>query len=360
MTTIRPTDDPEPSADSSATSTGGQDGATAPTSSERPRSFGELVRSLGSASSSARNTLLPILLLVILVIFFSTQTSNFLQVATLYTIAREAAVVLVVAIGLTFVILMGSIDLSVGATVTLAGLVTAKVASTYEWGAAMLAGVAVAAAVGVVNGVLFAYAKVPSFLATLGTSLAIEGLALWITGGRPVQITDPVMLSISRDTLLGELPNIALWAVLIWIALSVVGGNTRFGRYSYAIGGGEVVSGLAGIPVRRMKFYVMVVGATLAGVAGLLLAMRIGAATPDMGASLTLDAIAAVVMGGTALTGGVGGVHRTILGVLVITTLGVGLDALVVPPYLQSIIQGSVVILAVALTLDRSKLKILK
>jgi ribose transport system permease protein/putative xylitol transport system permease protein len=104
----------------------------------------------------------------------------------------------------------------------------------------------------------------------------------------------------------------------------------------------------------------MVVGATLAGVAGLLLAMRIGAATPDMGASLTLDAIAAVVMGGTALTGGVGGVHRTILGVLVITTLGVGLDALVVPPYLQAIVQGSVVILAVALTLDRSKLKILK
>ena len=114
-------------------------------------------------------------LLIILVIFFSTQTSNFLQVSTLFTIAREAAVVLVVAIGLTFVILMGSIDLSVGATVTLAGLVTAKVASTYEWGAAMLAGVAVAAAVGVVNGVLFSYAKVPSFLATLGTSLAIEG-----------------------------------------------------------------------------------------------------------------------------------------------------------------------------------------
>jgi ribose/xylose/arabinose/galactoside ABC-type transport system permease subunit len=322
--------------------------------------FGALLRSAGTAGSNVKSTLLPIAFLIILVVFFSTQTANFLQVSTLYTVAREAAVVLVVAVGLTFVILMGSIDLSVGSTVTLAGLVTAKTAQTYDWGTAFVAGIVSGVIIGVVNGLLFAYAKVPSFLATLGTSLAIDGLAQWYTGGRPVQIVDPFMLSVSRDSLLGNLPNIALWALLIWIVLSVLGANTRFGRYSYAIGGGEVVSGLAGIPVRRMKFYVMIVVSTLAAIAGLLLSLRIGAATPDMGSSLTLDAIAAVVMGGTALTGGVGGVHRTILGVLVITTLGVGLDAMVVPPYMQSIIQGAVVVLAVALTLDRSKLKILK
>lgn len=317
-------------------------------------------RAAKGTSGNLKSTLLPIGFLIVLVIFFSLETGNFLQVSTLYTISREAAVELVVAVGMTFVILMGSIDLSVGSTVTLAGLVAAKTAQEYNWGTALLAGAVAGAVIGLVNGLLFAYAKVPSFLATLGTSLAIDGLAQWYTGGRPVQVFDPFMLSISRDSIVGSLPNIALWALIIWIVLSVLGANTRFGRYTYAIGGGEVVSGLAGIPVRRMKFYVMIVVSTLAGIAGLLLTMRIGAATPDMGSSLTLDAIAAVVMGGTALTGGVGGVHRTILGVLVITTLGVGLDAMVVAPYLQLIIQGAVVILAVALTLDRSKLKILK
>ena len=356
MTTTRPSGSSDAGSASPATATTSA-GAPAP---DGGGGFGALLRSAGTAGSNVKSTLLPIAFLVILVIFFSTQTANFLQVSTLYTIAREAAVVLVVAVGLTFVILMGSIDLSVGSTVTLAGLVTAKTAQTYDWGTAFVAGIVSGVIIGVVNGMLFAYAKVPSFLATLGTSLAIDGLAQWYTGGRPVQIVDPFMLSVSRDSLLGNLPNIALWALIIWIVLSVLGANTRFGRYSYAIGGGEVVSGLAGIPVRRMKFYVMIVVSTLAAIAGLLLSLRIGAATPDMGSSLTLDAIAAVVMGGTALTGGVGGVHRTILGVLVITTLGVGLDAMVVPPYMQSIIQGAVVVLAVALTLDRSKLKILK
>ncbi len=314
----------------------------------------------GRRPADLRTTLLPIAGLILLVVVFSLTTSNFLQVSTLWTIAREASVILVVAVGLTFVILMGSIDLSVGSTVTLAGLVAARTSETYEWAIALAAGVVAGLVIGVVNGLIFAYAKVPSFLATLGTSLAIDGLAQWYTGGRPVQITDPDAVQLSQGTFIGDLPNIALWALLIWIVMSVVGSNTRFGRYSYAIGGGEVVSGLAGIPVRRMKFYVLALCSVFAGIAGVLLTMRVGAATPAMGASLTLDAIAAVVIGGTALTGGVGGVHRTLLGVLVITVLGVGLDALVVPPYLQLMIQGAVVVLAVALTLDRSKILILK
>ena len=317
-------------------------------------------RIAGLRPADLKTTLLPIAGLILLVVVFSITATNFLQVTTLWTVAREASVILVVAVGLTFVILMGSIDLSVGSTVTLAGLVAAKTSATYEWGIALAAGVVAGLVIGVVNGLIFAYAKVPSFLATLGTSLAIDGLAQWFTGGRPVQITDPTMLDISQGTFIGSLPNIALWALLIWVVMSVLGSNTRFGRYSYAIGGGEVVSGLAGIPVRRMKFYALALSSVFAAIAGVLLTMRVGAATPAMGASVTLDAIAAVVIGGTALTGGVGGVHRTIMGVLVITVLGVGLDALVVPPYLQLMIQGAVVVLAVALTLDRSKITILK
>jgi ribose transport system permease protein/putative xylitol transport system permease protein len=311
-------------------------------------------------SQELRATILPVSGLVILVVLFGTLGDNFLAPNTAYTVLREASVVLVVSVGMTFVVLMGSIDLSVGATVTLSGLVAARVAEGYEWGTAVGAGILAGCAIGVVNGLIFAYAKVPSFLTTLGTSLAISGLALWYVGGRPVQIIDESFLGISQSSWIGNIPNIALWAFLVWAAFSLLGLHTRFGRYTYAIGGGEAVSRLAGIPVQRYKFEAMVLSGTLAGVAGVLLAARVGAASPGMGDRLTLLAIAAVVMGGTALTGGVGGVYRTILGVLVITVLAVGLNALVVPPYMQQIIQGAVVVLAVALTLDRSKLAILK
>jgi ribose transport system permease protein/putative xylitol transport system permease protein len=333
--------------------------STDPTSTD-PTAPRAARRGLALPRQELRATILPVSGLILLVVLFGFAADNFFTAPTVYTVLREASVVLVVSIGMTYVVLMGSIDLSVGATVTLSGLVAARVAENYTWGTAVAAGVLAGACIGVVNGAIFAYAKVPSFLTTLGTSLAISGLALWYVGGRPVQVSDPSFLGIAQSTWFGNIPNIALWSFLLWGIFSLLGLHTRFGRYTYAIGGGEAVSHLAGIPVRRYKFQAMVLCGTLAGVAGILLTARVGAATPAMGDRLTLMAIAAVVMGGTALTGGVGGVYRTILGVLVITVLSVGLNALVVPPYMQQIIQGSVVVLAVALTLDRSKLAILK
>ena len=313
-----------------------------------------------SGIAQMKGVALPIGGILLLVVAFTILAPSFWQASTLFTVFRESSVLLVVGVGVTFVILMGSIDLSVGATVTLAGLASAMVAKDGNWMVAVLVGILVGIVVGAVNGLLFAYAKVPSFLATLGMSLVVGGVGLWIVGGRPVQLFNDDFLNISQARLIGELPNLAVWAVLVWLVFSWVGTRTRFGRYTYAIGGAEAVSRLAGIPIERMKFYAMVLSGALAGVAGILLTARIGAATPDMGARLTLDAIAAVVIGGTALTGGVGGVHRTILGVLLVTTLGVGLNTIGITPYLQDIIQGAVVILAVALTLDRSKLSILK
>ena len=308
----------------------------------------------------AGGILLPITAIVVLALLFSVLAPSFFQPGTLLTVLRESSVLLVVAIGVTFVVLMGSIDLSVGAIVTLAGLVAATVAKDGNWAFAVLAGVAVGVAAGFINGVLFAYVKVPSFLATLGMSLALTGVGLWFVGGRPVQIFNPEFQFISQGFLLGPVPNIALVALVLWAVFSAFGLKTRFGRYTYAMGGAEAVSGLAGIPLRRMKLLVLVLSGALAAVAGVMLTARVGAATPGMGDRLTLDAIAAVVMGGTALTGGVGGVYRTILGVLVITTLSVGLNTMGVQPYMQAIIQGVVVVLAVALTLDRSKLSVIK
>jgi ribose/xylose/arabinose/galactoside ABC-type transport system permease subunit len=309
---------------------------------------------------AAGGVLLPIAAIALLAILFSVLAPSFFQLSTLVSILRESSVLLVVAIGMTFVVLMGSIDLSVGAIVTLSALVAATVAKDGGWPLAVLAGIAVGVAAGTVNGVLFAYIKVPSFLATLGMSLVVGGIGLWFVGGRPVQVFNPDFTAISQGRLLAGLPNIVIWAILLWAVFSFINQKSRFGRYTYAIGGAEAVSGLAGIPIRRMKLFVLILSGALAAVAGVLLASRVGAATPGMGERLTLNSIAAVVMGGTALTGGVGGVYRTILGVLVITTLTVGLNTLGVAPYLQDIVQGAVVVLAVALTLDRSKLTVIK
>lgn len=309
---------------------------------------------------AAGGILLPIAAIVLLLVLFSILAPSFFQFSTFLSILRESSVLLVVALGMTFVVLIGSIDLSVGAIVTLAALVAATIAKDGNWLVAIVAGIAVGVVAGAINGILFAYVKVPSFLATLGMSLVVGGIGLWFVGGRPVQVFNPDFTWISQGKWIADLPMIAVWALLLWAVFSVIGSKTRFGRYTFAIGGAEAVSGLAGIPIRRMKMYVMIFSGALAAAAGVLLASRVGAATPGMGDRLTLDAIAAVVMGGTALTGGVGGVYRTILGVLVITTLSVGLNTLGVVPYMQDIIQGAVVVLAVALTLDRTKLSVIK
>jgi ribose transport system permease protein/putative xylitol transport system permease protein len=322
----------------------------------------QLLSSSGISATLKRmqSVMLPLSGLLILAIVFSILTPSFLQTSTIYTILRESSVLLVVGIGLTFVILLGSIDLSVGYTLTFAGLVSARVAVSGPWYLAVIAGLLTGVIVGVINGFLFAYLKVPSFLATLGVGLVVSGVSAWYVGGRPIQIFNDPFLAISQGDWIGSLPNISLVAFVAWMIFSAFGAKTRFGRYTYAIGGAEAVSKLAGIPIQRVKFNAMVLCGAFAGIAGVLLTARIGAATPDMGSRVTLDAIAAVVMGGTALTGGVGGVYKTILGVLVITTLGVGLNTLGVMPYFQDIFQGLVVVVAVALTLDRKKITVLK
>lgn len=312
-------------------------------------------------SASARATLVPLAGLAALVVYFGIAADNFLTIDNLYSILRDGAVLLIVGIGMTWVIMMGSIDLSVGAILTMSGLLTALMLQ-HEHGIvlAIAVGLGAGLAAGAVNGVLFAYAKVPSFLVTLGTSLVITGVAQWAVDGRSVQVLSLGFTNIASESLLGDLSNVALWSLVIYALAVLVGLRTRFGRFAYAIGGGEAVARLSGVPVRRFKFYVFVVSGLLAALAGILLTSRIGAADPAMGNTTAIDAIAAVVMGGTALTGGVGGVHRTLLGVLVITTLENGLDTMAVNTYLQSIIHGAVVILAVGLTLDRSKISILK
>jgi ribose/xylose/arabinose/galactoside ABC-type transport system permease subunit len=302
----------------------------------------------------------PLVAIVVLMVVFTALESNFLTTVNLLNIVRQSAVLLVLALAGTFIILMGSIDLSVGSIVTLTGICGAIfLRDLGELGVLLILPIGLAC--GLINGALFAYAKLPSFLVTLGTLFAFNGLALYICEGRPIAVVfglgiDPLF---SGD-LFGEIPAVALWALGVWIVCVVVAKWTTFGRYIYAIGGGERVAELSGVPVKRYKLLAFMFGGLLAGIAGLLLLFRINSGSPEMGEPFLLTSIAAVVMGGTALTGGVGGPHRTMIGVIIISILSNGMNVANVDPFLQVVVQGVVVIAAVSLTVDRSKLQLVK
>ncbi len=300
----------------------------------------------------------PAIALVAMIAIFAALAPEFLTVANFTNILRESAVLLVLATAATFIILMGSIDLSVGSVVTISGLAGAMLLR--DQGATWLVLLPlVGLGCGLVNGLLFAYARLPSFLVTLGTQFAFNGLALYLCNGTPVSVR-PIGLADLVNGKVGPIPAISIWAIVILLVAVALARWTRFGRFMYVIGGGEQMASLAGVPVRRYKLYAFLLAGVLASLAGAMLMFRIGAGTPDMGETFLLTSIAAVVMGGTPLSGGVGGPGRTFLGVLIIAVLDNGMKVSQVDPFLQIVVQGVVVIAAVALTIDRRKLTLVK
>jgi ribose transport system permease protein len=301
---------------------------------------------------------MPLVALILLAIIFGSVNPRFLSLQNLVNLIRQSAPLLIVAVGGTFVILMGSIDLSVAAVVSVSGILVAKtMPSLGVW--SILVGLAAGALAGLLSGMLFAYGRLPSFLVTLGMMSVLQGVSLLITKGNPVPIRHPVFQQLAVGQVLG-IPNLGLWALLVLVIGAVLARWTRFGRYMYAIGGGERVAKLSGIPVERFKVYAFVFAGLVAGLAGMVLTGRLGSGTVDMGGDLLLDSVAAIVMGGTSLTGGVGGPLRTVLGVAVITVLSNGLNVIGVDPFVHILTKGVVVIASVALTIDRRKLAFIK
>ena len=210
------------------------------------------------------------------------------------------------------------------------------------------------------NGLLFTKLKIPSFLVTLGTLSVMSGIALILTGGATITMRDPLVRSIATGQYIPGVPNLVFWALIIYVIVVFLAFRTKFGRYCYALGENERVVELAGAKVDRYKIYPFVLSGLLCGLGGMLLAARIASASPDMAGGLLLPSIAAIVMGGTALTGGVGGPHRTILGVLVIAVLQNGMNLIGINPFVQEIIFGAVVVAAVAMSIDRRKIDVVK
>ena len=278
---------------------------------------------------------------------FALLAPSFLSFDNLVNVALSLAVIGILSVGMTFIILTGGIDLSIGSVVALAGVCAAM--TTVKTDSVLLgfaAAIAVGLLFGVFNGTFVAYFKVPSFVVTLAVLTIARGLAFILAEGRSIGNLSENFAWLGKTALLG----IPL-SVLLMLATFVLGwfllGYTTFGRYIYAVGGNAEASFLAGVNVRGVTFWVYVFNGLLVGIAAIVLASRLGAGVPNSGLQYELDVIAAVVVGGTSLAGGRGSVITTLLGAIFIGVLNNGLNLRGTDPYLQKIWLGAVILVAV-------------
>jgi ribose transport system permease protein len=304
---------------------------------------------------------LPSFVVIALAVFFAVETDSFATLRNITALSGEAASLLVACLGTSFVVLMGSIDLSVGAIVLLSGAVSVTIMNAFGLGNSILPiAVVIGGVLGLVNGAIYVFGGIPSFVVTLGSLSIFTGLGLNLLQGRAVEYTNYNFGNVAIGRLIPHFPNIALWAIGAWIVTVFVGQRTRFGRYMYLIGGGETVARTAGVPVKRFKIYAFGLSGAMAGLAAILLVARLGAAGPSLGTDLLLNTLAAVVVGGTSLAGGVGGPHRTLIGVLIIAMLDNGLNLMGVSEYTQMIVKGAVVIGAVLVSREGGRGYVIK
>lgn len=313
-------------------------------------------------SPAALQRLLAFAGLVALMVVFSIASDNFLQTDNLVSILQATSVNGVLAIACTLVIVSGGIDLSVGCLMTFCAVVTGVVLT--NWGMPLplgiLAAIATGAACGALSGWLVAQLRVPPFIATLGMMMLLKGLALVISGSKPIYFLDtPGFEAIAQDSLLGAvlpalpIPNSVLILFAVAIGASWLLSQTLFGRYAFALGSNEEAARLSGLQVKRWKMAVYAVGGAICGIAGLLIASRLNSAQPALGQGYELDAIAAVVIGGTSLVGGRGSVLGTLIGAFIMSVLANGLRILNVPQEWQTALTGIIIVLAVYLDILR-------
>jgi ribose transport system permease protein len=303
---------------------------------------------------------IPPALLVGLVLIIEIAAPGFLTGETLTLLLSNTAVVFILATGVTFVILIGGIDLSIQAVASLSSVILAQLLPRFGLGAfpiAIFAGLIF----GILSGYVHVRLKVPSFVATLATGGVVAGIALWAAQGRAITIEEGGRANTAwiNDTIAG-MPTVVMIATVIGLLAFFALRYTRFGRHSLAVGAGEPAAMAAGINVERTKIIAFAVSGTLAAIAGAILAARLSSGSPNLANQLLLPAIAAVIVGGTAITGGLGGVARTAVGALIISIVRIGMTFVGINIFAENVVFGSVLILAVAITIDRSKIAIIK
>jgi ribose transport system permease protein len=274
-------------------------------------------------------------------------TPHFLTVSNLLNIAQQTSINAIVAAGMTFVIISGGIDLSVGSIVALSGVALGTLLQAGQPGiVAVIAAVAVGIASGLVNGLLVSFGRLPPFIATLGMMSVARGSALVLTEGRPISGFSEGFRWVATGSL-GPIPAPVIITLVVYAIAHVVITRTTFGRYVYAIGGNEEATRLSGVAVRFHKTAIYAVSGLMSAVAAVVLTARLNSAQPIAGMMYELDAIAATVIGGTSLMGGEGSLFGTLVGALIMGVLRNGLNLLGVSSFLQQIVIGGVIVGAV-------------
>ena len=299
----------------------------------------------------------PVIALFLAVVLITLTTDRFMTAQNLMNVSLQVSAVAIAAIGGTMVILTGGIDLSPGSSVALTTCVLAVLVKLM--GLPLLLGILVVlvmgAAMGAINGVLSAYGRIPTFIATLATLSVYRGLAFLITEGTPIFNISPGLDRVFYDRLFG-IPLPFYYVMVLYVMTYVFLRHTSIGRAIYAVGGNESAARLSGIQVNRVRMVAFVLAGLTASISGVLLAARLNSGSPNYGVGLELQAIAAAVIGGASLTGGIGNIISTLFGALTVAVVQNGLNLNAVPAAWQNITLGLIIVLAVSLDMWRADL----
>lgn len=291
----------------------------------------------------------PVIALIVLVLFVTALNPSFIRLSNLFNLLRQVSINALLAFGMTFVIITSGIDLSVGSILALSSALTAgMIASGIPSSLAIIFGLLIGGVMGFANGFFITKGNVAPFIATLATMTIYRGLTLVYTGGNPVSNFDPglSLQILGRGSYFG-VPIPVIVMLLVFAILYAFLHKMTFGRKVFAIGGNEEAAHIAGIKTDRIKLWVYTISGMMSSLAGLILVSRLNSAQPTAGTSYELDAIAAVVIGGTSLSGGKGRIFGTLIGALIIGTLNNGLNILGVSSFYQQVVRGIVILIAV-------------
>ena len=308
-----------------------------------------------TAKTSFMEKIIPFIGLILLIIVVSILNPSFLDLSNLLNLLRQISINGLIAFGMTFIILTGGIDLSVGSILALSSaFIALMITSGVDPIIALIIGVLIGFVLGAVNGLLVTKGNMAPFIATLATMTIFRGLTLVITDGNPItNLGDSYLFQLFGKGYFIGIPVPAVTMIIVFVILLIILQKTTFGRHTYAIGGNEVAAEISGIKVNKIKILIYGISGLMSALAGGILTSRLNSAQPTAGTSYELDAIAAVVLGGTSLTGGKGRIVGTLIGVLIIGVLNNGLNLLGVSSFYQQVVKGVVILIAVLI--DRKK-----
>lgn len=308
----------------------------------------------------------PLLALSLVTIIFTIGTNGFfLSLGNILTILNLSGVLAIIALGVSMPILMGGIDLSVEGVMSLTSVIMGFLVKNSQtnidigfWVIPVV--MIIGSIVGIVNGLLNTKLKIPSFMATLGMGFVAQGLAVILSKGATIPFLDSRFQNLANGKRLLGIPNIAIIAVILGVILLIMQRRTPLGKSIYAIGGNEELAKQSGINAERVKISIFGLAGCLYGIAAFFLCSRLNCANPTLSKGFLFPAITAAIVGGTALTGGIGGALNAFIGTLVVTGLNNGMILMQINPYIQGAVMGFILIGAVAITIDREKIGIIK